>query len=219
MNEEPKANPVAERQQNQMTTTTTTTIAKAPTLDTLTNSNIESLNCRTTDATNDLSENLSAMTLDPIKDHALTDTPTDSHIETNTTTIAIDKPLAGTSSSSSSDDGNNSSNSTESDRSNIVIDYKEYENELQMPDIMRLIQKDLSEPYSIYTYRYFIHKWPKFCFLAMHGDICVGAIVCKLDIHRQIFKRGYIAMLAVDQDYRKLKIGTNLVRKAIEVCA
>lgn len=40
-----------------------------------------------------------------------------------------------------------------------------YESELQMPDIMRLIQKDLSEPYSIYTYRYFIHNWPKLCFL------------------------------------------------------
>ncbi len=97
------------------------------------------------------------------------------------------------------------------------IVYRVYENELQMPDIMRLIQKDLSEPYSIYTYRYFIHNWPKLCFLAMHGTTCVGAIVCKLDIHRQQSKRGYIAMLAVDKDYRKLKIGTNLVAKAIQV--
>lgn len=96
------------------------------------------------------------------------------------------------------------------------IVYKVYESELQMPDIMRLIQKDLSEPYSIYTYRYFIHNWPKLCFLAMHGTTCVGAIVCKLDIHRQQSKRGYIAMLAVDKDYRKLKIGTNLVAKAIQ---
>ena len=40
-----------------------------------------------------------------------------------------------------------------------------YESEEQMPDIMRLITKDLSEPYSIYTYRYFIHNWPKLCFL------------------------------------------------------
>ena len=45
------------------------------------------------------------------------------------------------------------------------VDYVQYESELQMPDIMRLIQKDLSEPYSIYTYRYFIHNWPKLCFL------------------------------------------------------
>lgn len=45
------------------------------------------------------------------------------------------------------------------------IEYTVYESELQMPDIMRLITKDLSEPYSIYTYRYFIHNWPKLCFL------------------------------------------------------
>lgn len=45
------------------------------------------------------------------------------------------------------------------------IEYVSYTSELQMPDIMKLIQKDLSEPYSIYTYRYFIHNWPKLCFL------------------------------------------------------
>lgn len=99
----------------------------------------------------------------------------------------------------------------------IEITFKEYENESQMPDIMRVIERELSEPYSIYTYRYFIHNWPKLCFLAMDGNSCIGAIVCKLDIHRQMTKRGYIAMLAVDAAYRKLKVGTTLVQKAIEV--
>lgn len=47
----------------------------------------------------------------------------------------------------------------------LTIRYVRYESELQMPDIMRLITKDLSEPYSIYTYRYFIHNWPQLCFL------------------------------------------------------
>lgn len=45
------------------------------------------------------------------------------------------------------------------------INYVQYESEVQMPMIMKIIQKDLSEPYSIYTYRYFIHNWPKLCFL------------------------------------------------------
>ncbi|XP_058057160.1 N-alpha-acetyltransferase 30 [Anopheles bellator] len=99
----------------------------------------------------------------------------------------------------------------------IAITYQVYESERQMPAIMALIQKDLSEPYSIYTYRYFIHNWPKLCFLALHKETCVGAIVCKLDIHRENVRRGYIAMLAVDKDYRKLKIGTTLVQKAIQV--
>lgn len=104
----------------------------------------------------------------------------------------------------------------EPEQPKIVIEYKEYESELQMPDIMQLIQKDLSEPYSIYTYRYFIHNWPNLCFLAMHESKCVGAIVCKLDMHKSL-KRGYIAMLAVDKDYRKMQIGTTLVQKAINV--
>ncbi|VVC89524.1 unnamed protein product [Leptidea sinapis] len=91
-----------------------------------------------------------------------------------------------------------------------------YESELQMPEIMRLIQKDLSEPYSIYTYRYFIHNWPKLCFLATYEQKCIGAIVCKLDMHRNV-KRGYIAMLAVDKKHRTKGIGSRLVQKAIQV--
>lgn len=95
------------------------------------------------------------------------------------------------------------------------LEYRVYECELQMADIMRLITRDLSEPYSIYTYRYFIHNWPKLCFLCMDGSKCVGAIVCKLDIHKRVIRRGYIAMLAVDAEYRRRKIGSNLVLKAI----
>lgn len=95
------------------------------------------------------------------------------------------------------------------------IRYVVYESENQMPDIIRLITKDLSEPYSIYTYRYFIHNWPKLCLLAMDGEECVGAIVCKLDLHKKMVRRGYIAMLAVDAKYRRKKIGSTLVTKAI----
>lgn len=101
------------------------------------------------------------------------------------------------------------------ERRDITISYVRYESELQMPDIMRLITKDLSEPYSIYTYRYFIHNWPQLCFLAMVDKECVGAIVCKLDMHKKMFRRGYIAMLAVDSKYRRKGIGTQLVKKAI----
>jgi len=97
------------------------------------------------------------------------------------------------------------------------VAYVCYQDETQMPLIMRLIQKDLSEPYSIYTYRYFIHNWPNLCFLAMAGPgKCVGAIVCKLDLHKKVSKRGYIAMLAVDEGFRKRKIGSTLVKLALE---
>lgn len=87
------------------------------------------------------------------------------------------------------------------------ITYEMYESELQMPAIMRLMKMALSEPYSIYTYRYFIHNWPQLCVLAQCGSSCVGAIVCKLEMHHYTTRRGYIAMLAVDERYRKRKIG------------
>ena len=58
---------------------------------------------------------------------------------------------------------------------NDKIDFVNYESERQMPDIMRLIQKDLSEPYSIYTYRYFIHNWPHLCFLVRPLLHCLQA--------------------------------------------
>ena len=51
-----------------------------------------------------------------------------------------------------------------------AIEYVAYESERQMEDIMALITKDLSEPYSVYTYRYFIHNWPRLCFLV---SVCV----------------------------------------------
>jgi len=96
------------------------------------------------------------------------------------------------------------------------VTYHIYESEHNMPDIMRLIQKDLSEPYSIYTYRYFIHNWPNLCLMARVKEECVGAIVCKLDYHKKVVKRGYIAMLAVDSKFRKRAIGSTLVQKAIQ---
>ncbi|GBB92869.1 hypothetical protein RclHR1_02070012 [Rhizophagus clarus] len=97
---------------------------------------------------------------------------------------------------------------------NTDITYVPYSSELQLPGIMSLIENDLSEPYSIYTYRYFINNWPNLCFMAMDQGTCIGVIICKLDRHRDAL-RGYIAMLAVKKEYRKRKIGTTLVKIVI----
>ena len=44
-------------------------------------------------------------------------------------------------------------------------------------------------------------------FQAYCGETCIGAIVCKLDLHKKMARRGYIAMLAVDNLYRRHQIG------------
>lgn len=54
--------------------------------------------------------------------------------------------------------------------------------------------------------RYFLHTWPKLCFLAFHQDHCFGTVVCKMEPHKELM-RGYIAMLVVEKAFRGLGIG------------
>uniref|UniRef100_A0AC34RKR3 N-acetyltransferase domain-containing protein n=1 Tax=Panagrolaimus sp. JU765 TaxID=591449 RepID=A0AC34RKR3_9BILA len=100
---------------------------------------------------------------------------------------------------------------------NSIITFETFKDETQMPDIMRVITKELSEPYSIYTYRYFIKNWPELCLLAKDtSNGChIGVIVCKLDQEPK-WRRGYIAMLAVEEAYRRRGIGMELVKRSIE---
>jgi peptide alpha-N-acetyltransferase len=46
----------------------------------------------------------------------------------------------------------------------------QYRDESQLPIIMQLIDNELSEPYSIFTYRYFLATWPQLSFIAYDGD-------------------------------------------------
>lgn len=46
--------------------------------------------------------------------------------------------------------------------------YIQYDTSLEsqyLPSIRALIGKDLSEPYSIYVYRYFLYQWGDLCFM------------------------------------------------------
>jgi peptide alpha-N-acetyltransferase len=82
--------------------------------------------------------------------------------------------------------------------------------------MVKLIEKDLSEPYSIFTYRYFLIPFPTLCELCYDGDRLVGVIICKLDNHKSGKLRGYIGMLAVDAEYRGKRIATRLVQTILE---
>lgn len=96
------------------------------------------------------------------------------------------------------------------------LEFVDYRDENDIPAIASLIEKDLSEPYSIFTYRYFINNWPELCLMAMSNGQCVGTIVCKLDRHAKGTMRGYIAMLAVCKSMRGRRIGSQLVQRALE---
>lgn len=96
-----------------------------------------------------------------------------------------------------------------------------------VPAMRRLISQELSEPYSIYVYRYFLYQWGDLCYLAMdpvakgtqekeEEEGMVGVVVSKLEPHRGGPLRGYIAMLAVQEEYRGRGIATRLVRMTID---
>jgi peptide alpha-N-acetyltransferase len=92
----------------------------------------------------------------------------------------------------------------------------------------------LSEPYSIFTYRYFLHNWPNLCICAYTaaGDRSssnggnsgsgggvgemIGTIICKMDIDGDASMKGYVAMLAVSTSHRKRGIGLTLARMGID---
>jgi peptide alpha-N-acetyltransferase len=94
-----------------------------------------------------------------------------------------------------------------------------YVDETQLPTIMQLISQELSEPYTIYTYRYFLHTWPNLTFTFVVDSRIVGIIICRIEPHIHRIdgekKRGYIAMLVVDKGFRKKGIAKQLVVHAI----
>lgn len=105
--------------------------------------------------------------------------------------------------------------------------YIQYEHALEeqyLPAIRTLISKDLSEPYSIYVYRYFLYQWAHLCFMALDpaDNSLIGVIICKLEHHSSHSPptyRGYIAMLAVASAHRGNGIATALVKRAINAMA
>ena len=113
---------------------------------------------------------------------------------------------------------------TRVDGEKVELVYSSYTGETELQSIMTLIDSTLSEPYSIFTYRYFINTWPSLCILTRSRPIgsteqgeLIGVIICKADVHaKSKVKRGYLAMLVVNKLYRKLKIGTKLAVMAIQ---
>lgn len=101
------------------------------------------------------------------------------------------------------------------------IEYVDYEDEDMLPDIQRLVSQDLSEPYSIYTYRFFLHNWPSLCTCVYSTDpesgnrVMIATIVSKAELEGDILQ-GYIAMLAVDSRFRGQGIGSKLARINID---
>ncbi|KAI9217165.1 acyl-CoA N-acyltransferase [Blastocladiella britannica] len=99
------------------------------------------------------------------------------------------------------------------------IAFDDYAGEHELPNIMAMIEAELSEPYSIYTFRYFTSPWPKLTILCRDqaDQRMIGVVVAKVDVRpKDGTRRGYIGMLAVDRGYRRHGLGSRLVQRVIE---
>jgi hypothetical protein len=48
---------------------------------------------------------------------------------------------------------------TDTQRGDKRIEYALFQGEAELPAIMSLVDAELSEPYIVYTYRYFLDEW------------------------------------------------------------
>ena len=96
--------------------------------------------------------------------------------------------------------------------------YTQFQDEHELNRMLELIEGDLSEPYSVYTYRFFLKSWPRLCFNCKDKETgqIVGTVIGKIQPHKKGTLRGYIGMLTVDKKYRGRGIGTELVLKLVE---
>lgn len=97
-----------------------------------------------------------------------------------------------------------------------MIHIEQYSGNEQLDEIQDLIGENLSEAYSVYVYRYFTHQWPHLSYVALGstGKV-IGAIICKVEVHRGGPLRGYVAMLAIVKAYRGQGLASRLVCTAI----
>ena len=102
--------------------------------------------------------------------------------------------------------------------------YKTYPGYKQRQRIVDIMTKYLSEPYPIYTYMYFLDLFPDCTILCYDKNkrdenneyFVAGAVVG--NINKKPNKvQGYIAMLAVEEEYRKKGLGRKMVELLMDI--
>jgi peptide alpha-N-acetyltransferase len=99
-----------------------------------------------------------------------------------------------------------------------AITISNYSGEGQLPGIMDMMTRMLSEPYSVYTYRHFVEGWPSYALVAHDSaGTLVGAILGKSEVRLKDSGRvrGYVAMLAVETCVRGAGVGRTLASLAL----
>ncbi|KAL0222493.1 hypothetical protein RCL1_002347 [Eukaryota sp. TZLM3-RCL] len=99
----------------------------------------------------------------------------------------------------------------------MTLLYLDYQNESDLTDIMSFLENLLSEPYSRWTYRFFVAEFPQFCVLVRSPETntLLGCIIGRIE-QIATAQLGYIGMVAVDPKLRGQGIGHHLVSLVLQ---
>ncbi|KAL0215506.1 hypothetical protein P9112_007690 [Eukaryota sp. TZLM1-RC] len=93
----------------------------------------------------------------------------------------------------------------------------EYQDEDDLTDIMLFLDNLLSEPYSRWTYRYFVSEYPQYCFIIRNSQsLLIGCIIGRIDHTLHGEPTGYIGMVATHPDHRGKGYGKQLVEVLLQ---
>jgi peptide alpha-N-acetyltransferase len=99
------------------------------------------------------------------------------------TTVVLEQKICG---EENNNNNNNPDGCSGGDDDDAMITFVDYHDESQLKYVDQLVACDLSEPYSVFTYRYFLHRFPDLCILAVDGisgEVC-GCVVGKIDVEK-----------------------------------
>lgn len=106
----------------------------------------------------------------------------------------------------------------ESESKSGEIEYRKFRLTDGVENLEKMVEWELSEPYSIYLYRHFAIDYPELSIVATCDGQLVGCILGKFEETACHGLKGYIAMIVVDKAHRKKNIGKRLVELFIEEC-
>ncbi|GAA5960745.1 hypothetical protein JCM3765_007316 [Sporobolomyces pararoseus] len=105
--------------------------------------------------------------------------------------LTLNPPTCSLSSLSISSSSPPDTTTTTKEEEQAELVYRSYRGEQDLKHIVSLVDDELSEPYNLYTYRYFLDTWPHLCFFAFSSktssedqeEVPLGVIISKLEPH------------------------------------
>ncbi|MEM1620073.1 MAG: ribosomal protein S18-alanine N-acetyltransferase [Fervidicoccaceae archaeon] len=90
-----------------------------------------------------------------------------------------------------------------------------------LPAVIEINRSSLPENYPFYFFREHLENWPEAFLVAEIEGKVVGYVMCRVEVgfghlNKVPMRRGHVISLAVAERYRRLGIGTALMKEAIE---